>query len=443
MSAFLISKEVQAIAKEAYIALYPLVVNYGTMYQWAIDRTSDEWVGFNTFNNAVPLDPTAQTVVLPNVNTAYSAAVLDLREEPWVLTMPPADGNRYYTSQWDDMWGYVIDSPGSVFDGQLGARYLLATSDYHGGLPKGIKRIIYSESYFAESVTRTALLNERDTGYMSIQSGYGLQPLSSYLGIEAPPKAPTISWIPYDEGDLEKIDFFKYANFMLSYIIPNSADTKMLRDAARIGVAAGWIWDPKNMTEERQKDISDGINEARSEMNNSILTTHLAQCFNTRAVLGEDYLSRAVGVMLAQFGNYPSQALYPQYTEDSEKKPLNAETANYTLTFPKGQPGDSCNYFWSITMYNSDRFLVPNDKNRYSLGSQTIPPLETSEDGSVTIYVQSDSPGKDKERNWLPAPTGSSGSGSFSCTLRLYGPKDVVKNETLPPMIAHQKRVYK
>ena len=430
--------EIQQIAKETYIALFPLVYNYGTMYNQAINKNASEYIGgFGLYKHYGLSTPENRDIPTPNNNTPYSWAWVDLRHEPWVLTMPPSDGNRYYVCQWDDMWGYVIDAPGSIIDGQEGGNYLLTTIDYEGPIPKGIKRAIYSESQFIGTLTRTGVNGRDDIPAMeNIQNGYILQPLSSYTGSKPKTKSVNINWIPYASIDLKNINFFKYANFMLDYIIPNKADRTMLDNAKKIGVEAGKDWQPNTMDNSFAKAINAGIKEALREIDKQVaITNDGKKLFNTREVIGEDYLNRTVGVVVGQFGNYPSQAMYPSFQTDSKGELLDGSKKNYSITFSSDELPKS-NYFWSFTMYDlPNRFLVKNSINRYSIGSQTSS-LKKDKDGSMTIYFQTNSPGKDKEGNWLPTP-----DGPFYTVLRIYGPDDSVLNGSykLPEINGVQK----
>ncbi len=420
-------EEIKQIAKETYIALFPLVYNYGTMYNQAIDSNAPEYIGgFGVYKHYGLSTPENRDIPTPNNNTPYSWAWVDLRLEPWVLTMPPSDGNRYYVCQWDDMWGYVIGAPGSVIDGQDGGNYLLTTKDFKGQIPKGIKRIIYSESQFIGTLTRTGVNGQDDIPAMqSIQNGYVLQPLSSFTGSEPTRLSEDINWISYDINDLKNINFFKYANFMLTYTIPNKADKRILENAKKIGVEAGKDWQPNKMDISFINAINSGIEEAQREIDQQIAITNDAKkLFNTRKVIGEDYLNRTVGVIVGQFGNYPSQAIYPSFQRDINGELLNGSKNNYSITFSEDELPKS-NYFWSFTMYDlPNRFLVENSINRYSIGSQTES-LKKDKDGSITIYFQKDSPSKDKEGNWLPTP-----DGPFYTVLRIYGPDKSLLKES-------------
>lgn len=134
--------QAKALARDAYVFAYPLVMNYRTMYRQAIkgDGSFGKWVHLGISS------PADTDIVTPNNDTPYSWAWLDLRAEPWVLTMPKIEPERFYTSQWNDYWGYVLDNPGSVIDGNDGHSYLIASPQWKGMVPQGITRVVRGES---------------------------------------------------------------------------------------------------------------------------------------------------------------------------------------------------------------------------------------------------------------------------------------------------------
>ena len=137
--------EIRWLAAKAYIMTYPLVMNYATMYRQVADPSSAEYIGgFGKLRHYGFYTPENKDIVSPNNDPPYSWGWVDLRSEPWVLVMGEADEGRYYTAQCDDMWGFVLDSPGSIIDGQDGGAYLLATTEWEGTAPAGIKRTIRS-----------------------------------------------------------------------------------------------------------------------------------------------------------------------------------------------------------------------------------------------------------------------------------------------------------
>jgi hypothetical protein len=97
---------------------------------------------------------------------------------------------------------------------------------------------------------------------------------------------------------------------------------------------------------------------------------------------------------------------------------LDGSRHNYTLTFPAGQQ-PPVNAFWSVTMYDGKtQLLIKNPINRYLINSPMLPQMKQNADGSLTLYIQKNSPGADKESNWLPAP-----DGPIYLVMRLYWPK--------------------
>jgi hypothetical protein len=188
-----------ALARDAYVFAYPLVMNYRTMFMQAIkgDGAFGKWrhLGLST--------PADFDIVTPNNDTPYSYAWVDLRAEPWVLTMPKIEPKRFYTSQWDDYWGYVLDNPGSVIDGNDGHSYLMASPSWKGTTPAGITRVVRGESDLIGTLTRTqAIGGEQDLPRVKeIQQNYKLQPLSKFLGTPTPAPEAGIKWPTWTEGD--------------------------------------------------------------------------------------------------------------------------------------------------------------------------------------------------------------------------------------------------
>ena len=410
--------EARTIAKDAYIFAYPLALQYRTMYVQAIDSTSKEYVGgFGKYRHYGMSTPDNKDIVTPNNDTPYSWAHVDLRAEPWVLTLPKTDG-RYFTTEWMDLWHFIVDNPGSVIDGSEGGNFLLVPPTWKGETPKGIKRIVRGESEFMGTLTRTQLKGTDDLPTMQeTQQGYQLQPLSAFLGETAPAAAPEIQWPAWIDKVDKTADIFRYVNFMLPYTQPNPMDQPTLERIARIGIAPGKPWNLAEMTPEMRQAIEDGVNDGLQVIRETIPKVHdAAKLYLSRENMRTDYLNRTMGVVIGQWGNDTQQAVYQGWPLDSEGVAPDTGKNRYTITFPPGQLPEY-EFFWSITMYGlPDRLLVANPLKRYSIGSNS-PDLKTAADGSLVIYLQKDSPGADKEGNWLPAP-----DSPFSAVLRIYGP---------------------
>ncbi len=429
----LTADDARAIAKEAYIFNYPLVMYYRTMYLQAIDPHSKSYSGgFGEWLHLGTSSPKDTDIVSPNNDTPYSYAWVDLRAEPWVLTLPKIEENRFYTSQWDDLWGFVLDNPGSVEDGNGGVTVLLASPTWQGELPEGVKRVIQGDSEFLGSLTRTQLIEPEDLlNVEKIQAEYKLEPLSAYLGKETPGVAPAIEWKSWTEGAETTDEFWAYVNFLLPLTTPNPQDKPVQDRMAKIGLAAGKPWDSAALGDDVSAAIAAGMQDALAELKDaSTKITDPSLFFRSRKDLNKDYFNRALGVMVGIFGNVKKVSVYFAVADDDQGELFDGSEHNYAVTFSADQIPPAKN-FWSWTMYKlPQRWLVDNPINRYSIGSST-PGLKTATDGSITIYFQATSPGKDKESNWLPAP-----EGSFWPILRTYGPGPTILDGSwkMPPV---------
>ncbi|WP_010483542.1 DUF1254 domain-containing protein [Pseudomonas sp. S9] len=425
--------QARALAKDAYIFTYPLVLNYRTMYAQAINGDGE----FGKWLHLKVSSPADTDIVTPNVDTPYSYAWVDLRAEPWVLTLPEIDKARYYTSQWDDLWGHVLDNPGSLEDGNGGGSYLLAGPDWKGQAPAGVRRVIHGESSLLGTLTRTQLMSSEGdiANVRAIQQRYKLQPLSAFLGTEAPVAAPRIQWPDWNEGDENTEKFWSYAAFMLQFVKPNPVDAAEYRKLKSLGIEPGKPWEPANLSSEVRNAMLQGMQDAHAAFAKAGQDPQLdsGKLFGDRERIGTDYLSRTLGVVLGIFGNVREQAVYYPFPLDDKGQPLDGSKANYSITFAKGAT-PPVKFFWSYTMYKlPQRWLVENPIERYSLSSAT-PGLKENPDGSLTIHVAHESPGKEMESNWLPSP-----KGPFWLVLRNYGPdQSVIDHSYKAPSIVAQ-----
>lgn len=413
----------RGLAKVAYIFTYPLVMNYRTMFMQAIDgdKAMGKWLHLGLSS------PADTDIVTPNNDTPYSYAWVDLRTEPWVLTMPRIEKERFYTSQWDDYWGYVLDNPGSVNDGNEGVSVLLASPSWKGPLPNGVARVIQGETDFLGTLTRTQIIGGQEDlrKVKAIQESYKLEPLSSFAGTVALGPAPAIHWPKWAEGDETKEVYWTYVSFLLPFVTPHPDDQAMHEALAKLGIQSGSTWDPVALEPAVRMAMQQGLEDGRAEMKKlSEGGIDAAKFFGTRKRVGTNYIDRALGVYMGIFGNVKEVSVYLSMPADADGTPLDGGKSTYTLTFTREQmpPVD---YFWSITMYKlPQRLLVDNSINRYSIGSSTAG-LKTNEDGSLVIYVGKESPGNDKVSNWLPAP-----DGPFWTVMRCYGPSQSIVDGT-------------
>lgn len=420
--------EIRAIAKEAYIYGYPMVDGYRVQYTYFVDRNHPNYkVPWNQINNNARVNtPQDRTVQTPNSDTPYSQLGLDLRAEPYVLTLPAVDNNRYFSVQLIDLYTHNYAYLGTRTSGNGGGNYLIAGPSWNGEKPQGINDVIKSETETVYAIFRTQLLNPDDIeNVKKIQSGYKVQPLSQFLDQPALQAPPVIDWIKplKTEEQTKSLEVFNILNFILQFCPVHPSETELRAKFAKIGIEPGKKLDfaamPPVTREAYQAAIGDAWKDfavLQKKADSGELTS--ADAFGTRERLKNNYLLRMGGAVLGIYGNTAEEAIYPLYFVDNLKKPLNAAQKNYTVHFEPGQlpPVDA---FWSLTMYDlPDRFLVANPLNRYLINSPMLQQLKKDKNGGLTLYIQHDSPGKKKEANWLPAP-----NGPFFMSLRLYLPK--------------------
>ena len=422
--------EARAIAREAYIYGFPMVDNYRIQYAYFVDKQGPEYkVPWNQLLNIprvyTPEDKAIQT---PNSDTPYSMIGLDLRGEPMVLTVPVIEKERYFSIQFIDAYTQNFDYIGSRATGNDGGNFLIAGPNWKGETPKGVKKAIHSETEFVFAIYRTQLINPGDLNNVKkVQAGYKAQPLSSFLGQPAPKAAPAIDFIkPLKPAEQKtSTEFFNILNFILKFTPTVPSETALMERFAKIGVGAGKTFDASKLSPEVKQAIEQGISDAWKEYNEFKSTqvdsgkVTSGDMFGARKYLKNNYLFRMAAAILGIYGNSKAEAMYPIYAVDSKGQPLDAAKHRYTVRFAPGRL-PPVNAFWSLTMYDLPAsLLVANPINRYLINSPMLPQLKKDADGGLTLHIQNESPGKDKEANWLPAP-----KGPFVMAMRLYWPKE-------------------
>lgn len=414
--------EIKELVKETYIFTYPLVMQYYTMYKHSLDPKSIEFTGgFGKFLHYGLVKPGDMDIVAPNNDTPYSITWVDTRSEPWVLVMPPVEPDRYFSAQISDLWGFVPDNAGCIHDGNNGGAYLLAPLSWKGELPKGVKRAIQGDTPFMWCNIRTQVFEEAEFPRVrEIQNQCKMMPLHEFLGTPAPAPAPRIDWPPITHGDEAKNDMFKYVNFLLQFTTPHPFDKENLEKAARLGIGPGLEWKPETFSKQSQQALREGIDAAIAEIDAAAkIPSPSGERFNTRQNMGKRFLHRAIGVYAGLGGNTSDQAVYRRWFRDEKNEFLDGSRHSYKLTFRKDQIPNT-KFFWSLTMYSMpDRYLVPNTADRYSIGSRAFKTLKLNPDGGFDIYIGKESPNKEFQSNWLPAP-----NGPFTVTFRIFGPDE-------------------
>jgi hypothetical protein len=432
--------EARAIAKEAYIYGFPIVDNYRVQHAYWMDKANPEYKGpFNQIWNATELfSPADKAIQTPNSDTLYSFMGADLRAEPIVLTVPVIEKDRYFSIQLIDYYTFNFDYIGSRTTGNGGGSFLLAGPGWKGDAPKGINKIFRCETALAFPAYRTQLFNSDDIDNVKkIQAGYKVQTLSTFLGQPAPEAAPAVDFIKPLTPAEEKtsLEFFHILNFVLQFCPTVSSEKALMARFAKLGVGAGKSFDPNKLSPETKMAIEQGMADAwvaladfKKELEAGKVSA--GDAFGTRAYLKGNYLYRMGAAVLGIYGNSKQEAMYPAYYVDATKQKLDGAN-RYTLRFAPGQL-PPINAFWSLTMYDEPKsLLVANPLNRYLINSPMLPHLKRDADGGLTLAVQAESPGKDEEPNWLPAP-----KGPFSMIMRLYWPKEAATEGTWkqPPL---------
>jgi hypothetical protein len=419
--------------KEAYIYGFPMLMNYGVMHAYFIDKNSGQYKApFNTIYNEARVFTYKDTaIVTPNSDTPYSFVGMDLRAEPLVLCVPAIEKKRYYDVQLVDMYTFNYGYIGSRATGNDAGCFAIAGPDWKGDTPAGIKKLFRSETQFGLIGIRTQLFSPSDMPNVEkIQAGYKVQPLSQFLKQPAPPAGPAIDWPPFTRDDMKQ-PFAKYLNFVLQFCPPVEEEKALRAKFATVGIAAGKPFDFDKLSDVHKaefllaiKEGYDAIEHKRNNFGKDVNGWLIGSVLGDRAFFNGDWLLRAAGALAGIYGNSAEEAVYPLAKHDASGEPLDGSKAKYTLTFAKDQY-PPVNAFWSVTMYDGKtQLLIENPINRYLINSPMLPQLKKNADGSLTLYIQKDSPGRALESNWLPSP-----DGPIYLVMRLYWPK------TEPPSV--------
>lgn len=384
--------------------------------------------------------PTAdfRAVVRPNFDTLYSSAWLDLTQEPMVVSAPDT-GGRYYLLPMLDMWSDVFASPGKRTSGTGAASWAVVPPGWAGTLPAGVQRID-APTRHVWIVGRTQTNGPADYAAVhKVQDGYTITPLSRWGAPAVPPKVVIDPSVDMKTPPLEQVnamkgqDYFRLAAELLQRNPPHLTDWSIIARLRRLGIEAGRPLDPAALDPVVRGALDRAATEGLAAMVAKVPT--LARVVNgwqlntdTMGVYGNHYLKRAIVAMVGLGANQPEDAVYPMLAADAEGKPLRGEQA-YVLHFAKDELPPT-GAFWSVTMYDVDGFQVANPLQRFAIGDRDA--LTFGPDGSLDLYIQHASPGKERESNWLPAPA----SGVLGVTMRIYAPKaSALDGRWAPPAV--------
>lgn len=428
------------IGVDAYLYFYPLIsVDITRKQSTNIEPTKEFGKGpMNAFVH-VPAFPPAdlKVVVRINFDTLYSLAWLDLTKEPQIVSVPDTDG-RFYLLPMLDMWSDVFASPGWRTTGTHASNFLVTPPGWSGTVPQEFTCIKAPTPYvWVIGRTRTDGPADYDAVH-KVQAGLKVTPLSRWgksaeqVTVEIDPSVDMKTPPKVQVDTMPAVKYFTYAAELLKLHPPHITDEPIIAQMKRIGIEPGKSFDFEKLDPAVQKALESACEDAQQLMQWKIptiarVTNGWSMNTDTMGVYGNYYLKRAMVAQLGLGANLPEDAIYPLNLSDESGKPLDGAN-KYTLHFDKGAT-PPVNGFWSLTLYDSEGFQVGNALDRFAVSSWM--PFVRNADGSLDLYFQNQSPGKDKEQNWLPAPRGA-----FNLTMRLYGPKqDALTGKWNPPPV--------
>ncbi|WP_426408471.1 DUF1254 domain-containing protein [Bradyrhizobium ganzhouense] len=414
------------LATDAYVFGYPLVTM--EMTRRVITNVASvqgtrgpmgHIIKMREYPNASYRDVTA-----PNADTLYTTVFFDVGKEPWVLSIPDMK-DRYALFPMLDGWTSVFQVPGKRTTGTGAQTYAITGPGWKGELPAGVKE--YNSPTNIVWLLGRIYCTGTPEDYAEVhklQDEFKLVPLSSYGKSYTPPAGtvdPSIDMKTAVREQVNRMDAVAYFTLLCKLMKDNppmAADAPQLAKFARIGIVPGQDFDPSKLKADFLKRVPEvAIDRIMIQFKvNKDVNDENGWSFTTKTgIYGTDYLMRALVTAIGLGANRPQDAVYPTSQKDAEGRKYNGAN-NYVMRFAKGHLPPALG-FWSLTMYDSGYFFVNNPLNRYSISARQD--LKSNPDGSTDLYIQKDSPGKEKESNWLPAP-----AGDFVLMLRLYWPSE-------------------
>jgi hypothetical protein len=419
--------EAAAIATEAYVYGYPLVtMEYTRRVMTNAAKPEGTHAPMGQFVRMREY-PTAKfrDVTAPNADTLYSTAWLDLSKEPYVLSLPDM-GDRYFLMPMLDGWTDVFQVPGTRTTGNKAQTYAITGPSWKGDLPGGVKEL-RSPTNMVWIIGRTYCTGtpEDYKTCHAVMDKYDLRPLSAYGKPYSPPAGkadPGIDEKTAVRDQVNKLDAAAYFGLLTKLMADNppaKEDAPVVEKMAKIGIVPGKNFDTSKLDPAVAKGIATAPKAAQAKIMAQFKdagTQENGWTFSTKTGLYRtDYLQRAFVTAIGLGANRPQDAVYPTSTADAEGKKYSGAN-RYVMHFEKGQTPPA-NAFWSVTIYDPNYFFVDNTLNKYTVSPRND--LKYNSDGSLDIYIQNESPGKDRETNWLPAP-----KGEFILMMRLYYPRE-------------------
>ena len=411
------------ITREAYIYGYPLVTFDMARRQQtnvaAVDAEHAPMGQVIKMRNYPAADNHCCSA--PNSDTLYTIIWLDVSEEPWVVSIPDM-GDRYYILPMLDGWSEVFHVASPSTTGSQAQTYAITGPGWTGTLPQDVTQVqsptgmvwMLGRIYSTGTPEDYAAVHALQDQFKSVPlNAYG-KPYTPTAGVVDPNFDMTTS-VRQQVNDMPLEQYFSYLAELMKTNPPKPSSNMPLERLAKIGLVPGQDFDVSKLPPVGDRVapklglVEMGLHLKKQKTTNGWL-------YFTKGVgnFGDDYLTRGMANLLGPGWNRPEDAIYPLSMKDANGDDYDGAKHNYVIRFDKGQlpPAEA---FWSVTLYDKDFFFVPNAINRYGLAQRDT--LISNADGSVDMYIQAESPGKDREANWLPAP-----KGNFVLVMRIYAP---------------------
>jgi hypothetical protein len=440
--------EARQIAAAAYVYGYPLVfMDVLREHQTAVPAP-DILRGLAPVNQMmrvyqVPIDEVPPRAPWPITDASYVAAWIDLEKEPMVLSVPASDG-RYYVVMLENPWTEDLQSVGSRTTGNGPGDYVFVGPGWNGTLPSNVTKI--------QSPTRYVMLGGRAQmdgpadipATTAFLDNITLTPLGAWGTNYTPPASvPVTSNVTPDAlasasaayiANMSPDAFYDRLAMAMESSPPYPADKPVIDQMARIGIVPGMPFDWTSMNTAMQDAIARGAGDGIAQVNAAAVDwpgdveVHGWRVVYDMGDYGTNYALRAGLAAGYGAGNLKEDALYWWSSANATGVPYSGGNT-YVLHFDRNRT-PPVNGFWSVTLYDIDGNFVPNPLNQYAITSHSGNPAYNP-DGSLDIYIQTASPGADKESNWLPAP-----QDGFMLILRQYWPQESALNGSwVPPEV--------
>jgi hypothetical protein len=405
-------QEAREIAVEAYVYLYPLVnMDVARLQLTNIEPGKRPGFGpMNTVNHMRAFPPgNLKLVARPNFDTLYSSMWFDLTDGPVVVSVPDT-GGRLYLLPLLDMWTDSFASIGKRTTGTRPGHFAVVPPGWQGELPAGVRRIDAPTPY-VWSFGRTQTNGPADyEAVHQVQDGYLLTPLSQW---GQPPSRVTPPAIDPDVDmttpTLEQVNamsaaqYFAYAAELMKLHPPHSTDWSILTRMERIGFGAGESFDLDSLDPALREAIEQAPAAGQQAMREKLpsvgpVVNGWQMVTETVGVYGNAYLKRALLAILGMGANPPEDSIYPLALTEADGTPLTGEH-DYLLHFDQSEL-PPVGAFWSVTLYDTEGFQVPNPLDRFAIGDRD--PLTYNSDGSLDVYISTRTPAPNERPTGCP-----------------------------------------